>query len=107
MGSNFKHESSVLSKPFNVSFITGIDKDRSIILGTTPVFVIQQIPLLKSLVTLWIIIEVVKNLSVVICLITKQLFASRVQIRWQVIIKGRRESFGKGDWRKTQKEEKK
>lgn len=111
MGSNFKHETSVLSKPFNVSFITSVYKDRSIILGTTPMFVIKQIPLLKGLITIWIIIEVVKNLSEVVCLIKLVAFRCqrKVDIFW--LNKGRRREswwdFGKGKRRKTHKEERK
>lgn len=63
MGCFFKHKACVLSKPFNISFISRVDKDWSIAMSTSPERVIDEIPLLKGLVALGIEIEVVKDLG--------------------------------------------
>lgn len=69
MGRNFEHKAGVLCEPFDFSFITGVDKDWSFVLGATPKGVIYKIPLLKSVVTLWIEIEMVKCLSEITCFV--------------------------------------
>lgn len=63
MGCLFEHKTCVLSNPFNISFISRVDKDWSIVMSTTPERVIYEIPLLKRLVALGIEIEVVKDLG--------------------------------------------
>lgn len=64
-----EHETRILSKPLDVSFITRIDEDWGILLSTAPVFVRDQISLLKGLITLGSISEVIEYLSVVFCFV--------------------------------------
>jgi len=52
-----------MSKPFNIPFIAHVHKDRGILISPAPVFVIDQVPLLKSLVTLGVEVEVIKYLG--------------------------------------------
>lgn len=63
MGCGLEHEAGVLGEPFDVAFVAGVDEDWGVVGGATPVFVIDQVPLLERLITLWIVVEVIKNLS--------------------------------------------
>lgn len=67
MGSCIKQKASVLGEPLDVSFISSVDKDGSFSGGTSPVSVIDEISLLKGLVTRWIEIEVIQYLSIELC----------------------------------------
>lgn len=63
MGCCLIEKTYVLCKPFYVSFIPCVDKDWSIFLGSSPECVIDQIPLLESLVAFGVEIEMVKYLG--------------------------------------------
>lgn len=62
-GSGFEHEAGVLSEPFDVAFVSGVDKDRGVILCSAPVLAVDQVPLLESAVALGIVVEVIEDLS--------------------------------------------
>jgi len=63
----FEHKACVLSEPFYVPFISRVDKDWSIVFGTTPEGVIDEIPLLKNVIALGIEIEVIEYLGEELC----------------------------------------
>jgi hypothetical protein len=63
----FKHKASVLCEPFYVPFISCVDKDWSFLFGTTPIGIIYEISLLKSLIALRVIIEMIKYLCKEFC----------------------------------------
>lgn len=67
MGGILEHKSGVLSEPFNVSFVSGVDEDWRIVFGAAPMCIIDQISVLECLITLWVVIEVIKNLGEVFC----------------------------------------
>ena len=63
----FEHKARVLCEPFYVPFIASVDKDWSIVLGTTPKSIVDEIPLLKSVIALGIEIEVIQYLGEEFC----------------------------------------
>lgn len=69
MGRRFEHKTRVLSEPFYLSFISGVDEDWGILISAAPIRVIDQISLLKCLVALGVVIEVVENLGEVVCFV--------------------------------------
>lgn len=79
IGGRFEQETRVLSEPFYVSFISSVDENWSILMSTTPVGVIDQIPLLKGMVALGIEIEVVKYLSEVLCFVKLAAFGCKLR----------------------------
>lgn len=56
LGSNVKKEASVCSKPFNVTFITSVDKDGS---SFVPVMAVDEVLLVECFWALWLKSEVV------------------------------------------------
>lgn len=67
MRRNFEHKTGVLREPFDVSFIAGVNKDRSIRGCAAPEGVVYEISLLECLVALGVEVEMVKRLSEVAC----------------------------------------
>jgi len=63
MGCNVKNKSSVLCKPFDVSFISCVQEDWSILLRPAPIFVVDQVSLLKCFVALGSESVVIEHLS--------------------------------------------
>lgn len=63
MGRCVIEKACVLCKPFYISFIPCVDKDWRIVLGPSPICIIDQIPLLESMVALGIVVEMVKYLG--------------------------------------------
>lgn len=61
--SGFENETGVLCKPFDITFVAGVDKDRSVLNSAAPIGVVDEIPLLEGLVALRIEVEVVEDLS--------------------------------------------
>lgn len=62
-GGGFEHEAGVLSEPFDVAFVAGVDEDGGVIPCSAPVSAVDQIPLLEGVVALRIVVEVVEDLS--------------------------------------------
>lgn len=84
MGGCLKHKTCILSKPLDISFISSVDEDGSILFSTTPKCVIGQIPLLKGLIAVGMEIEVIKDLGEVVCLV-KLIFGREGELfRWNI-----------------------
>lgn len=105
--SGFENETGVLCEPFDVTFVAGVDKDRSVLSSASPIGVVDEIPLLEGLVALRIEVEVVEDLSEEGGAVVAE------GIDWGILRaeeEGRREergSFGKGRREMEEKEEEK
>lgn len=81
MGRCFEHEARVVGEPFYVAFISCVHEDGSLVLGSTPMDIGDEISLLEGLVAIGIVIEVVKNLSEELGLVKGMFGRARLKVR--------------------------
>jgi len=66
---DIKHEPSIFREQLNIAFVPSINKDWRLILRPSPMPIIKQIPLLKRLITLGLVVKVIYVLREVFDLI--------------------------------------
>lgn len=69
MGCGLEHEACVLSEPFDVAFVPGVDEDRGVVPWPSPMLPVDQVLLLEGLVALGVEVEVVEDLGEVLGLV--------------------------------------